>query len=343
MIRVGVVGSGFWAGMVHLPVLQRVADFEVIGVASASYAKAQAAATKFRLPHAYHDYFELLQDPSIDVVDICAPNYLHAEIALAALERGKDVICIKPLATSLDDAITMVEAAESAGRKLFYAENVPFIPALCRLKELTVSEVYGQIFRVKACQGIGRLHADWFSDPRRSGGGCIIDMAVHGFAFLQWFAGEHEAVRVTTEAGTFVHSCLVEDTSATLVRFADGMIGQTEDSWSLTGGFDSRFEVFGTKGHALVDLLYSYPIRSVLGGSAEGAASTITYNPIDDHFVKDGHLAMFQHFRDCLLRNQSGRSSGEEGLRTMRLVDAAYRSVREKRSIDLTYQQQKVA
>jgi predicted dehydrogenase len=236
----------------------------------------------------------------------------------------------------------MVEAAKSNGRKLYYAENVPFIPALCRLKELAVTEVYGQIFRIKACQGIGRLHADWFSDPRRSGGGCIIDMAVHGFSFLQWFAGENEAVRVTTEAGTFVHSYLVEDTSATLVRFADGMIGQTEDSWSLTGGFDSRFEVFGTKGHALVDLLYGYPIRSVLGGSAEGGANTITYNPTDDHFVKDGHLAMFHHFRDCLLRNQLGRSSGKEGLRIMRLVDAAYRSFREKRSIDLTYQQQEV-
>jgi predicted dehydrogenase len=343
MIRVGVVGSGFWAGMVHLPALQRVPDFEVIGVASAHFANAQATAAKFRLPSAYRDYFELLQDPSIDVVDICAPNYLHAEITLAAFERGKDVICIKPLATSLDDAIKMVDAAESSGRKLFYAENVPFIPALCRLKELAVAGVYGQIFRVKACQGIGRLHADWFSDPCQSGGGCIIDMAVHGLSFLQWFAGENEAVRVTTEAGTFVHRCLVEDTSVTLVRFAGGMIGQTEDSWSLTGGFDSRFEVFGTKGHALVDLLYGHPIRSVLGGSTEGGTNAISYSPIDDHFLKDGHLAMFHHFRDCLIRDELGRSSGKEGLRIMRLVDAAYRSFQQERSVDLTYQEQKVA
>ena len=82
----------------------------------------------------------------------------------------------------------------------------------------------------------------------------LIDMAVHGLSFLQWMAGEGKAVRVVAEAGTFVHPQEVEDTSVILVRFDNGMIGQTEDSWSLVGGFDSRFEVFGTKGHAMVDL-----------------------------------------------------------------------------------------
>ena len=341
MIRIGVVGTGFWASTVHIPALQRVAGLEVVGVVSGHATNAEAAARKFGLAKAYRHYQEILEDQHIDVVDICVPNYLHAEIALAAFAHGKDVICIKPLATSLAAANDMVAAAESNNRRLFYAENVPFIPALCRLKELASTGLYGRIFRVKACQGIGRLHAAWFSDPQQSGGGAIIDMAVHGLSFLQWFAGENEAVRVTTEAGTFVHSFGVEDTSATLVRFTDGMIGQTEDSWSLTGGFDSRFEIFGTKGHALVDLLYGYPIRSVLGGSTEGGASTISYNPIDEHSVKDGHLAMFYHFRDCLLRDEPSRSDGRTGLRIMRLVHAAYRSVQEQRSIELTHPQKR--
>jgi predicted dehydrogenase len=328
MIRVGVVGAGFWSTLVHLPALTAIRDFDVVGVAAGHSTSAAAAARKFGLRKTYQNYEELIADPEVDIVDICAPNHLHSEITLRALSQGKDVICIKPLATSLADAEKMVDAAAKLGRKLLYAENVPFIPALRRLKSLVDDGLYGEIFRVKACQGIGKVHADWFADPTRSGGGCIIDMAVHGFAFLQWFAGDSEAIRVHTEAGTFVHPYSVEDTAVTTIRFVNGVIGQTEDSWSLSGGFDSRFEVFGTRGHALVDLLFGHPIRSALGGSSEGGGSRISYEPVDDHYIKDGHLGMFEHFRDCLLHGAKIRSGGQQGLQIMKLVDAAYRSFR---------------
>jgi predicted dehydrogenase len=328
MIRVGVVGAGFWSTLVHLPALAAIRDFEVVGIAAGHTASAAAAGHSFGLRKIYRNYQELIADSEVDVVDICAPNYLHSEVTLSALSQGKDVICIKPLATNLAEAEKMVEAAARSGRKLLYAENVPFIPALGRLKSLVDAGLYGEIFRLKACQGIGKLHADWFADPVRSGGGCIIDMAVHGFAFLQWFAGDSEAIRVHTEAGTFVHPYAVEDTAVTTVRFANGVIGQSEDSWSLSGGFDSRFEVFGTRGHALVDLLFGHPIRSALGGSSEGGGSRISYEPVDDHYVKDGHLGMFEHFRDCLLHGVQSRSDGQHGLRIMKLVDAAYCSFR---------------
>ena len=253
-------------------------------------------------------------------MDICAPNFLHAEVTVEALAQGKDVICIKPLATSLFEAQRMVSEAQRRGRKIFYAENVPFIPALTRLKTMIDEGVYGRIFRAKACEGIGQLHADWFKDPSRSGGGCIIDMAVHGLSFLQWMAGGVQArTGVVAEAGTFVHPQEVEDTSVILVRFDNGMIGQTEDSWSLVGGFDSRFEIFGTKGHAMVDLLYSHPIRSALGQATEGGANALHFHPVEDHFVKDGHLAMMKHFLACLENGVPCRSTGEDGLRIMEL------------------------
>ena len=263
------------------------------------------------------------------------PNVLHRDIALAAFSEGKDVICIKPLAHSLAAAGEMVEAAKASGRRLFYAENVPFIPALTRMQSMVCSGLYGDVFRLKACEGIGRTHAAWFSDPAQSGGGCIIDMAVHGLSFLLWMAGDTRPIRVSAETGTFVHTCEVEDTSVITIRFENGIIGQTEDSWSLTGGFDSRFELFGTKGHALIDLLYGHQIRSALGGAVEGRGNVLHYHAVDDHFVEDGHLAMFSHFRDCLLAGKPCRSDAVFGLRVMELVDAAYRSTKERQTIVL--------
>jgi len=328
MVGVGVVGTGFWARMTHLPAFSTLAGFRLQAVASGNPDNADAAARTFGIPAVYRDYRELVRDPDVQVVDICTPNHLHAEIALAAFAEGKDVICIKPLATSVEDAYRMVNEADKRGRRLLYAENVPFIPALQKLKALIDAGQYGSLFRFKACEGIGSLHAPWFADPQKAGGGAIIDMAVHGMSFLQWMAQGRRAVRLYAEAGTFLQDQPAEDTSVIVIRFEDGSIGQTEDSWSLAGGYDSRFEVFGTRGHALVDLLYSHPIRSVVGSSAEGGATASLLHPVDDHFVKDGHLAMMEHFRDCLTEGSACRSTGAEGFEIMQWVDAAYRSVR---------------
>jgi len=328
MVGVGVVGTGFWARMTHLPAFSTLDGFELKAVASGNEANARRAADEFGIGSVHRDYLSLVRDPDVQVVDICTPNDLHAEIAMAAFAEGKDVICIKPLATTAEDAYRMVNEAEKRGRKLFYAENVPFIPALERLKGLIDEGLYGSLFRFKASEGIGSLHSSWFSDPERAGGGSIIDMAVHGLSFLQWMAGGKKAVKIHAEAGTFLHKQQAEDTSVIVVRYEDGSIGQTEDSWSLAGGYDSRFEVFGTKGHALVDLLYSHPIRSAIGSSAEGGATATLLHPVDDHFVKDGHLNLMTHFRDCLLNGTPCRSSGAEGFEIMQWVDAAYRSVR---------------
>lgn len=327
-IGVGIVGTGFWARMTHLPAFRAIEGFELKAVASGNPANAIRAAEAFDIPVAHEDYLRLVRDPNVQVVDICAPNDKHEEIAMASFAEGKDVICIKPLSTSLASAYRMVNEADKRNRKLYYAENVPFIPALGRLKELIDAGHYGSLFRFKACEGIGSLHAAWFSDPERAGGGSIIDMAVHGLSYLQWMAGGRKAVKLHAEAGTFVHSQQAEDTSVIVIRFEDGSIGQTEDSWSLAGGYDSRFEAFGTKGHALVDLLYSHPIRSVVGSSAEGGATVSHLHPVDDHFIKDGHSAMMTHFRDCMLRGAACRSTGAHGLEIMEWVDAAYRSVR---------------
>lgn len=327
-IGVGIVGAGFWSRLVHIPSFQRLPGYDIVGLASGARANAEAVAEDSGIPRVFDSYRELVADPDITLVDIVTPNYLHREIAVAAMAAGKDVIVIKPLAMNLADAGAILDAAARYGRRVFYAENVPFTPSLLAFKALVDQGIYGKIFRTKSMHGVGGPHAAWFSDPEKSGGGAIIDMAVHGFAFQQWFAGSAKPVSIHAEAGTFVHNFPVEDTSVLLVRYDDGRIAQLEDSWSLPGGFDGRYEVFGTRGHGLVDLLYGHPIRSVLGGNSEGGSNSVHYHAVDDHFIKDGHLGMMAHFLECLVGDAQCRSSGEDGYRIMEMVDAAYRSLK---------------
>lgn len=329
MIGVGVVGAGFWSRLVQIPAFTSIPGWNVVGIASGRRANAESVAAEFGIERVYDDYTALIDDDQVDVVDIVTPNYLHREIAVRALAAGKDVICIKPLAHTLADAEAIVLAAEKYGRRIFYAENVLFTPALLTFKALVDDGTYGDVFRTKSMQGVGRPHGEWFFDPSLSGGGCIIDMAVHGLAFLDWFSGGVGVRSIHAEAGTFLHTAHpVEDTSVIQLRFDDDRMGQTEDSWSMPGGFDGRYEVFGTYGHGFADLLYGHPIRSVTGGNVEGDSSAVRFHAVDEHFIKDGHRNMMRHFLEVIVYGVPNRSSGLQGLRIMQMVDAAYRSVR---------------
>lgn len=176
-------------------------------------------------------------------------------------------------------------------------------------------------------------HAAWFHDPTMGGGGCVLDMAVHSLAFLRNIAGA-EALRIYAELDTFVHEPPAEDTAVLTVRFANGVIGLAEDSWSTVGEMDSRFEVYGTKGRILVDMLHSQHLRvySQAGytywGSRSDASKGWTYPlPLDEHIVF-GTDAMFDHFFRCLLEGEPCRSTGEDGRAILSLAEAAYRSAR---------------
>ncbi len=328
MIGVGIVGAGFWSRLVQIPAFMSIPGWNVVGIASGHRQNAESLAVEFGIEKVYDDYAGLIDDDSVEVVDIVTPNHLHREIAVRAMAAGKHVICIKPLAHTLGDAEAIVAAAQKYDRRLFYAENVLFTPALRTFKALVDEGVYGDVFRTKSIHGVGMPHGSWFFDPKLSGGGCIIDMAVHGLAFLDWFSGKAGVHSIHAEAGTFLHtSHPVEDTSVLQLRFDDGRMGQTEDSWATPGGFDLRYEAYGSTGHGFVDLLHGHPIRSITGGNVEGAANALRYHAVDEHFVKDGHRDMMQHFLDVLVDGVPNESGGLEGFRVMQLVEAAYRSV----------------
>ena len=329
MIGVGIVGAGFWPRLAQLPAFTSIPGWNVVGIASGRRSSAERLAADFGIPRVYDNYTQLIDDDHVQVVDIVTPNYLHREIAVRAFEAGKDVICIKPLAHTRADAEAIVNAAAAHGRRLFYAENVLFTPALRAFKQLADAGTYGELFRTKSVNGVGVPHGEWFFDPALSGGGCIVDMAVHGLAFLDWFS-DHAAVRtVSADAGTFLHTQhAVEDTSVIMLRFDDDRMGQTEDSWATPGGFDLRYEAFGTAGHGFVDLLYGHPIRSIVDRNVQGESNASRYHAVDPHHIKDGHRAMMQHFLEVLVDGVPLESGALEGLRVMQLVEAAYASVR---------------
>ena len=166
-----VVGAGFWAQQMHLPAFREIEDANVVALVGPDAERTADVAGRFGIPKVYTHLDEALADDDVEVLDIVAPNDVHAPSVIAAASRGRHSICIKPLARALGEATAMLEAVEAAGVRLFYAENVPFIPAVQTARRAVRGGSIGRVFRVKACEGIPGPHTSWAFDRQRSGGG----------------------------------------------------------------------------------------------------------------------------------------------------------------------------
>src|SRR5260370_2299824 len=225
-LGVGLVGCGFWGTTVHLPALTANPRARVVAVASRSSESASHAARTFGVPSWYTDHRQLLENREVGGVDMCTPNGLHAEIAIAAAQAGKHIICIKPLATGLAQADAMLDAARRAHVQLFYAENNLFIPALQRAKEVIDEGALGKVFRVRASEGIPGPHAAWFHDQAAAGGGCVLDLAVHSLAFPPYMAVA-AASRIYAALDTFLPQAPADSTSPLPIPLSPSRLAQT--------------------------------------------------------------------------------------------------------------------
>src|SRR3712207_6870312 len=127
-VRVAVIGAGLVAQRSHLPAYVASEEAELTALVSGRVETAERVAAEFGGPRVLRSWEEAVADPSIDAIDICAPNYLHAPIAVAAARAGKHVLVEKPMAMSVEEADAMVAAAREAGVVLMVAHNLRYVP-----------------------------------------------------------------------------------------------------------------------------------------------------------------------------------------------------------------------
>ncbi len=134
-LKIGIIGCGSIAKHRHMPEYHASSGAVIAAVCDINEGRAKGFADLYEAK-AYTDYRELLDDTDIDAVSVCTPNYLHAPISVAALNAGKHVLCEKPMATSMEEAQDMIEAAHKNGKKLMIAHNQRFVPSHKKAKEL---------------------------------------------------------------------------------------------------------------------------------------------------------------------------------------------------------------
>ncbi len=247
-LRWGVIGYGRF-GQLHSGAIAGTASAELAAIATASEASANRAAADHPDARVTTDWRTLIDDPAIDVIDIVAPNHLHAEMAIAALEAGKHVLVEKPLATTLEDCDRLVETVDRTGRQL----SVGF--------ELRLSSQWRTIKTLIDEGRIGKprfVQVSLFRHPYRPGasgwrqqpgavGSWILEEPVHFYDLAMWYLEASGDPLAVTAQGTIAGAAGMYDNLVSSVRFADGAIASV--SQSLAGfGHYLVVEVSGTTG-----------------------------------------------------------------------------------------------
>ena len=333
-IKVGIIGCGKIAQVRHIPEYAANPHAEVYGFYDINLARAEELAKKYG-GKAFASYEELLADPEIEAVSVCAANHAHAEISVAALKAGKHVLCEKPMAVTLEECEAMVAAAKESGKYLMIGQNQRLAKAHAKAKELIEQGAIGKVLTFRTIFGHGGPETwsidpgsnVWFFDKTKAAMGAMADLGIHKTDMIQYVLGSKivktQAVLTTLDKKDATGSLIgVDDNAICIYQMENGVIGTMTASWTYYAAEDNTTVIYGTKGELR---LYDDPKYSVQQINADG--TRIDYQ-IDQIQTNDNQTAsgVIDLFVDCLVEQKEPEISGENVLHAMKAVFASIES-----------------
>ena len=315
-----IVGCG-WIARRHAAAA-RTLGLPVV-FASRDVARARAYAREFGGVAAYGAYDEALRHPGARGAIVCTPHDRHLPDVVAALQAGCHVLVEKPIACTLDEADRMIGTAAGAGRVLMVAENFRFMPGFRAVRGLIDTGALGALRELHVIARGFRRRTGWRGAPG-AGGGALIDGGIHYVHALRWWGGEIRRLFALRPPPTL--DMAGEDAVDLLAELEGGVVGVLANSLAARGV--PRFQwssVTGTRGTCFVENRG----RIVLLRGEAGLRVRV--------FRRDarGHVAMLKAFEQAMTQGRADEMDGDAGRRDLAVVLAAYRSIAERRPVDL--------
>ncbi len=323
---------------------------ELVSCADIVPERARAFADRFGL--CARPYADVLADPAIDAVSVCAPSGLHADLGEQALRAGKHVIVEKPMEITLDACDRLIAARRDAGRTLAVVSQHRFDPASAAVRQALEAGELGPLILADARIPWYRTQdyydsGDWRGTWAMDGGGCLMNQGIHTVDLLRWLCGPVETVYA--QARTAAHERIeVEDVVSATLTFANGAVGTLVASTAAYPGFPARLAVHGTRGSAIIegDRLHTLAVQGreliagqeaaqhalqvAQGGTRAASAQSGGLDAIADPSAVwgDAHRAQLADFVRCCRTGETPVVDGAEGRRAVHLVRAVYESAR---------------
>ncbi|MGI9429361.1 MAG: Gfo/Idh/MocA family protein [Bythopirellula sp.] len=353
-IRLGIIGAGT-IGEVHAQAATEAGQ-TVSRIADVDLSRAQDLAAEYPGCAATDQAGEVFADAAIDAVVVCVPNRWHKELAIAALQAGKDVLLEKPMGLNAGECSEIIAAAAEHKRILQIGMVYRYSAAGTAAKAVLESGDLGTIYHAKAHlyrrRGVPGL-GGWFTTKELSGGGPLIDLGVHIIDISSWLMGFPKAERVSGKVYSFFGKrmkdyvyedmwagppkldgkCDVEDSAHAMIHFAGGCTLDLQVSWAInmpTLNMESAetIGIFGDKGG----------LTFKLSGECVDVATEKFGRNVDEQILlaeTDQFIEQAKEFAACVESRDTPTATGEHGLYTQSIIDAIYESSETNQEIKL--------
>jgi len=328
-----LVGVGSLTMGQLLPAFAKCKNARAVALVSGHPDKARQQADKYGISakniYNYDNYDSMKDNPDIDVVYVVLPNSMHAEYTIRAARAGKHVLCEKPMANSVAECQAMIDACAAAKRKLLIAYRMHYEPMTLKAIELAQSPTdVGTIKMITAEAGFN------MGDPRQwrchkalAGGGSLMDMGIYALNAVRYLSRQepNEIAAVSYSTPDDPRFTDIEETISFELKFESGMVASVLSTYGFGCG---RFRVYGTRGQVEAEPFQSYS-GNHLWATRGRNRQEIQYQPVD-HFATE-----MDYFCDCITADKTPITAGEEGLKDIKIMMAAYESARTGRAIKL--------
>jgi len=337
VVKVGIIGLGRM-GMLHMMNCLKIDNVKVVAVADSSK-KALNKAKFAGVDKVYSDYHDLLSHASdIDAVVISLPNFLHFECIQLALENGLDVFVEKPMANTVEECRDIVKLVEKSGSKFMVGHCMRFLEAIERMKENLDNGIIGRLEVATIEEVINgpfshpRVPApvsDWWFDPKKSGGGALLDIGYHMIDLFRFFAGDSEIIFSHLD---YKFSLPVEDGAILILRSSDcsakGIVNVGWYQRTIFPKYDFRVILHGNAGYLSSDDLV--PHNLYLHAAKEGTKNFLRrvvgrkIRPLSYTYYYESFYRELVHFFDGVENDSDPLVSAVDGLKIVELIHKAY-------------------
>jgi predicted dehydrogenase len=364
-LRIGVLGAGRWAGLAHLPGWQRESRCQVVALCDVQPARARDLAAHFAIPEATADWQAVVARSDIDVIDVCTPSHTHFELAWAALEAGKHVLCEKPVASDFRQTLHASELAAAKGLKTKLGFTFRYSPGVRYAKSLIDEGFVGTPFIYNGYEQNSQFldpqtpmrQVDPNADPSsirvsslEGYGAPVIDIG------RWWVGADYKSVvgtmrnfvpeRIVRDTGLMTR-LNIDDGDVYLHEYTNGAIGFVQSSYVTIGNYPGiEVRIYGAQGAIICRLVEEFGIAETMKIATPDAVEFKEVTIPDRFYPAGGHpreswRSMFyanlihdfvDEIRDGGERNQGNFA---DGAWVQEVINAVELSFRERRWVDM--------
>jgi predicted dehydrogenase len=335
----GVIGTGVW-GETHLKAYASAPHVRLVAVCDKDEPRGRARANQYGAESFTTDYRELLAHPDLQAVSVVTPDFLHREIAVAALEAGKHVLIEKPMATTVEDCQAMMDAAKAHGVTLMVDFHNRFNPAFVALKNAIVAGQMGEpqmmSLRLNDTIFVPTEMLSWSADSS-----VLWFLGSHSLDLVRWLFDD-EVERVYCVARSRVLKARGLDTPDffhTICELRGGGVAHIENCWIMSNAFptvaDLKCEFVGSEGTALFSVVKSDTVEFYSDNELRPFGSTRGVMFPDTNVLMDIHgkpvgfgVESILYFANCVIEGRAPFITPEDGLQNTKVLLAAMQSAR---------------